>query len=344
MDASPVRVLALCGSLQARSSNRSLIEAARRLAPAGVVVTPHWGLAEIPLFNPDLDGESAPEAVLALRQSLAASDAVLIACPEYGHSLPGALKNAVDWVIPSGELERKIVAITASTPALGRGRLGLRALRDTLYAVRADVVGGEPIPRGDGEDAAVTALLSALSARVHRQREAVVSRPAQAVQIAVATAEDAPAYNAFLRRGIAAHPDTLRIAIDDIDRAPFSTEPSADGQTFVACASDARWLGVVTIERERGRHKRRHIAWIVRMYVDADHAGSGIGRRLLQAAIAHARGLAGVDKLNLTVAAHNLAAIQLYTSEGFREFAREDDAFRSPAPQSELTMSLRLAW
>ena len=67
MDASPVRVLALCGSLQARSSNRSLIEAARRLAPAGVVVTPHWGLAEIPLFNPDLDGESAPEAVLALR-------------------------------------------------------------------------------------------------------------------------------------------------------------------------------------------------------------------------------------------------------------------------------------
>lgn len=344
MDASPVSVLALCGSLQARSSNRALIESALRLAPQSLQVTPYVALADLPHFSPDLDGESPPPGVALLRQWLGESDAVLIACPEYGHSLPGALKNAVDWLIPSGELEGKIVAITASTNSVGRGRLGLRALRDTLHAVKADIVGGEPILRGEGEDAALSALLSELAARVRRRRQPQPARSREDLHIAAATADDSDAYNAFLLRGIAAHPDTLRIAAQDVAAAPFSTVPSEDSQTLVARDAAGRWVGVVSVERERGRQKRRHIAWILRMYVDAQHAGAGVGRRLLQAAIAQARTLAGVEKVNLTVAAHNSAAIQLYTSEGFREFAREDDAFRSPEPRIELSMSLRLAW
>jgi chromate reductase len=87
---------------------------------------------------------------------------VLIASPEYGHSLPGALKNAIDWVIGSGELERKVVAITAAVPGPERGRLGLQALRQTLGAVSARIVGGEPITRGPGFEQEVAELVRAL--------------------------------------------------------------------------------------------------------------------------------------------------------------------------------------
>ena len=96
------------------------------------------------------------------RRALAESNAVLIASPEYGFSLPGVLKNAIDWVIGSGELERKVIAITAATTAPGRGRRGLQTLRETLSAARATVVGGEPIPKGAGLECRVAALAGAL--------------------------------------------------------------------------------------------------------------------------------------------------------------------------------------
>lgn len=151
--------------------------------------------------------------------------------------------------------------------------------------------------------------------------------------------DDAAAYNAFLRRGVEQHPDTLRISPADIAAQPFATPHGPEGATFVAVAPDASWLGVVTVEREQGRSKRRHVAWVLRMYVDQHSAGSGIGRALLRRAIEQARSFAGVAKLNLTVAAHNQRAVGLYESEGFSVFAREEDAFRDPTPRGELTLS-----
>jgi NAD(P)H-dependent FMN reductase len=73
-----------------------------------------------------------------------------------------ALKNAIDWVIRSGELEEKVIAITAAVPAPERGRRGLEALRNTLSAVRAVIVGGEPIAKGPDFDARVAHLLADL--------------------------------------------------------------------------------------------------------------------------------------------------------------------------------------
>jgi ribosomal protein S18 acetylase RimI-like enzyme len=154
--------------------------------------------------------------------------------------------------------------------------------------------------------------------------------------------DDAPAYNAFLLRGVEQHPDTLRISPADITAQPFKTPHGADSTTFAAVAAGGSWLGVVTVEREQGRSKRRHVAWVLRMYVDARASGSGIGRALLRRAIARAQGFEGVAKLNLTVAAHNQRAVGLYESEGFVRFALEDDAFRDPTPRSELTLSKRL--
>jgi NAD(P)H-dependent FMN reductase len=97
---------------------------------------------------------------------------VLIAAPEYGHSLPGVLKNAIDWLIGSGELEAKVVAITASVPSAERGRQGLAALRQTLGAVRAVIVSDEPIARGPTSEATMRDMLQRLidGARVTRQR------------------------------------------------------------------------------------------------------------------------------------------------------------------------------
>lgn len=150
----------MCGSLQARSGNLDLLRAAVDVAPEAVEVTIFDGLRDLPLFNPDLE---APPSVCAWRDALSRSDAVLIATPEYGHSLPGSLKNGIDWVIGTGELERKVVGITAAVRHAERGRRALQALRDTLGAVSAHIVGGEPIVRGEAFTDDVARLVNALA-------------------------------------------------------------------------------------------------------------------------------------------------------------------------------------
>jgi NAD(P)H-dependent FMN reductase len=159
-----MKILGICGSLQRKSGNLALLEIAAASAPPGVEVVLFDGLAELPHFNPDIEESETPESVRRWRRALSESDAVLIATPEYGFSLPGVLKNGIDWAIGSGELEGKVVAITAAVPAPERGRRGLQALRDTLSAVRATIVGGEPIPKGPDHDRRVADLVRALIA------------------------------------------------------------------------------------------------------------------------------------------------------------------------------------
>jgi NAD(P)H-dependent FMN reductase len=163
-----MKILGLCGSLQAKSKNLVLLTLAASVAPPAVEVVVFDGVRDLPLFNPDTETSRAPESVVTWRQALDSSDAILIACPEYGFSLPGALKNAIDWVIGSGELERKVVAITAAVPGPERGRHGLQALRDTLTAVGATIVGGEPIAIGPDFERTVGALVLALVDTVAR--------------------------------------------------------------------------------------------------------------------------------------------------------------------------------
>ena len=165
-----------------------------------------------------------------------------------------------------------------------------------------------------------------------------MSTPGNTLTLRALTGDDRTRYNELIRQGVLAHPDTLRISPADIAAAPFNTEHGDEGTTFVAERA-GHWLGVVTLEREQGREKRRHIAWILRMYVAEGSSGSGVGRRLLRAGLQRARELPGVAKVNLTVAAHNARAVGLYESEGFRRFAREEDAFRDPEPRTELTMT-----
>jgi NAD(P)H-dependent FMN reductase len=159
-----MRILTVSGSLQAQSGNRALLRVAARLAPTGVEVIFFDGLRELPFFDPDLDGEVGPPAVEAWRQAVADAAAMLIASPEYGHSLPGTLKNGIDWLIGSGELYRKIIAITASVADQQRGRKGLDALAQTLGAVDAVIVWNKPTVRDARFDVEIAEILQRLAA------------------------------------------------------------------------------------------------------------------------------------------------------------------------------------
>ncbi|MCU1393360.1 MAG: NADPH-dependent reductase [Ilumatobacteraceae bacterium] len=158
-----MRIVGICGSLQSASGNLTLLRSLGAAMPAGVEWSIFDGLRHLPMFDPDLERDgSAPAPVAELRAVIGAADALVIASPEYGHSLPGSLKNAIDWLIGSGELEGKVFAVTASVVHTARGRQGLDALLRTLAAVSARVVGGVPIARGAGEQDEVDALVAAL--------------------------------------------------------------------------------------------------------------------------------------------------------------------------------------
>jgi len=132
-----MQILAISGSLRAGSSNTSLLQAAAVLAPAGVGVVLYEKLAELPHFNPDLDQEPFPAAVVDFRAALRRSAGVLISCPEYAHGVPGVLKNALDWLVASGELYEKPVALFNASP---RGTYALGSLTETLTVMTARLI------------------------------------------------------------------------------------------------------------------------------------------------------------------------------------------------------------
>jgi len=95
---SNVKVLVLVGSLRAQSVNRQLAELAADVAPEGVALVPFDRLGELPFYNEDIDNDDVAEPVKALRQVAADVDAALVVTPEYNGSIPGVLKNAIDWL------------------------------------------------------------------------------------------------------------------------------------------------------------------------------------------------------------------------------------------------------
>lgn len=132
-------ILAISGSLRARSSNTEVLRAAAALAPAGVTVTLFGGLAELPPFNPDLDEEGAvpPPSVAAFRRQVAAADAVLICSPEYAHGVPGSLKNALDWLVSGSEIPHKPVGVLNAS---SRSTYAHASLTETLRTMSTVVV------------------------------------------------------------------------------------------------------------------------------------------------------------------------------------------------------------
>ncbi len=138
------RVLCLCGSLRWMSANRAALEAAKRLAPPTLALDLYEGLNALPLFNPDDEVDLLPPSVLALRQAVGRSDALLIACPEYAHGVPGAFKNLLDWLVGSLEFPGKPVLLLN---AAARGsHHAQEALSEILRTMSARLLAAQPIP------------------------------------------------------------------------------------------------------------------------------------------------------------------------------------------------------
>jgi chromate reductase, NAD(P)H dehydrogenase (quinone) len=117
----PLVVCAICGSLREGSYNRALLRAARELAPEGMEIRIFERLAEVPLYNEDVETQGDPEPVQALKRAIREADAVLFATPEYNHGVPGVLKNAIDWASrpPRGSvLAGKPAAVLGASPGV----------------------------------------------------------------------------------------------------------------------------------------------------------------------------------------------------------------------------------
>lgn len=146
-----MRVLGITGSLRRDSYNHALLwEAAERL-PAGAELVEFDRLGEIPPYDADLETEEAPEAVAALRQAMREADAVIVATPEYNHSISGVLKNALDWASrPAGQsalMGTPALVLGASTGMFG-AVWAQAETRKVLGALGGRVVEGElPVAR-----------------------------------------------------------------------------------------------------------------------------------------------------------------------------------------------------
>lgn len=138
---STITVAAIPGSLRKGSYNRSALQAAAELAPEGMAIE-ILSIEDVPLYNNDVErAEGFPPAVDALREAVAGADALLIATPEYNASLPGVLKNAIDWLSRGGAespLRGKPTAILGAGGRFGSMRAQLH-LREILLG-RADVL------------------------------------------------------------------------------------------------------------------------------------------------------------------------------------------------------------
>jgi chromate reductase, NAD(P)H dehydrogenase (quinone) len=120
----PIKVLGISGSLRTKSYNSALLRAAVRLAPAGMAIE-IVSIHDIPQYDGDVEERGFPEPVLAFREKFRRADAVLIATPEYNFSIPGVLKNVIDWLSRPPEqtiTNGKPVAIMGAGGRLGSAR------------------------------------------------------------------------------------------------------------------------------------------------------------------------------------------------------------------------------
>jgi chromate reductase len=139
--AGTLRVLGIAGSLRRGSFNAAALRAAAELAPSGMTVEP-FELAPIPLYNEDVYQQGFPPAVDDFRNRVRAADALLIATPEYNYSVPGVLKNAIDWASrpPEQPFDGKPTAILSASPSFTGGARAQYHLRQAFIYLNAIIL------------------------------------------------------------------------------------------------------------------------------------------------------------------------------------------------------------
>jgi chromate reductase len=147
-----MRILGISGSVREDSHNTTLLRAAAHMLPPGVELVEFGGLKDIPIFNQD-DERSAPAAVEAFRAAIKDADAVLVATPEYNHSIPGGLKNALDWAsrpVATNVLLNKPAAVIGASTGMFGAVWAQAETRKVLAAIGARIVDRElPVATAD---------------------------------------------------------------------------------------------------------------------------------------------------------------------------------------------------
>jgi chromate reductase, NAD(P)H dehydrogenase (quinone) len=137
-----MKILAVSGSLRPQSSNTAILQAVVELASDAIDVHIYDGISHLPYFNPDLDREDALAPVLNWRRQLQNTDGIIFCTPEYAHGIPGVLKNALDWVVSSGEFMHKPTAVISASPSSTGGDKANASLVQTLQVMMADIPTG----------------------------------------------------------------------------------------------------------------------------------------------------------------------------------------------------------
>ncbi len=150
-----MRLLLISGSLRRDSHNSALIRAAAETLPPGWEPEIYAGMATLPHYSEDLDGDVAPAAVAELREAIASADALLISTPEYNASIPGPLKNAIDWAsrpFPDNSVRDKPAAVVGASTGIFGAVWAQAEVRKVLAHIGARVVEGE-LPVGVADEA-----------------------------------------------------------------------------------------------------------------------------------------------------------------------------------------------
>ena len=162
--AQPLKFVSLLGSLRAGSFNAVVARNLDLLAPAGVEVSALGSVGDISHYDADLQAQGFPEAILEMGKAVAAADGVIIVTPEYNYSVPGALKNALDWLsrLPDTPVAGKPVAILTASPGAIGGARAQYHLRQILVFLdgrvlnKPEVMIGQALSRVDPETGSIT--------------------------------------------------------------------------------------------------------------------------------------------------------------------------------------------
>jgi chromate reductase len=138
----PLQFLTLLGSLRKASYNAAIARALPGLAPDDSTIQPLGSIGTLPLYNADIQAEGFPQPVLTMAEAIAKADGVIIVTPEYNYSVPGGLKNALDWLsrLPSQPFAGKPTALQSGSPGLFGGARAQYHLRQTLLFLDAAVM------------------------------------------------------------------------------------------------------------------------------------------------------------------------------------------------------------
>jgi chromate reductase, NAD(P)H dehydrogenase (quinone) len=177
------QVMTLAGSLRAHSTNGALLEAAGLLAPTRLNLVPYREVSVLPHFNADLESAEAdlPPAVSRLRHLVGAADAIIISSPEYARGVPGALKNALDWLVGATEFPNKPVALFNASARSLHAQAALRLTLETMSAAFVDkasitvpllgqITSGQEIVRDPEAAVLIESALAALLAHLVARR------------------------------------------------------------------------------------------------------------------------------------------------------------------------------